>query len=329
LKHFCTYFDKAYLPQGISLYQSLITHEKESFLLWVLCLDDVTYQVLSSLKHKNVKLISHGEFLEKMPKQRETFRNRSLIEYYYTCTPSLLQYIFREMGNAYSITYIDADMFFFMDSRELFNENENADVVIVPHNFENAKKELELYGHYNVCFVHFRNTENGIACLNWWAEMTFMSTQRGNGVWGDQKYLDEFPRLFNNVHVIQHKGVGAAPWNISQYTLIKNSLGIWIEDEPLIVYHFARLLFLKTNIFIPVRRIYLKKNILKIIYLPYIESLNKAYNDIRAVFPGYRVSYISHNFRGMYLGLLMGRGFIFYKNKLKRIGLSWPIGYER
>ena len=44
----CTYFDAQYFLKGRSLLRSLEQHV-EHFVLWVLCLDDQTYELLTAM----------------------------------------------------------------------------------------------------------------------------------------------------------------------------------------------------------------------------------------------------------------------------------------
>src|SRR3989304_5518851 len=64
--HFCTYFDRNYLAQGLTLYRSLMEHAGP-FTLWVLCFDDTARDVLSRLNLANLRPVSLQEF-EKEPK---------------------------------------------------------------------------------------------------------------------------------------------------------------------------------------------------------------------------------------------------------------------
>ena len=59
--HYCTYFDRNYLTRGCALLASLRRYS-DPFMLWVLCFDDETYEVLSSLKEPDVRPIRLEEF---------------------------------------------------------------------------------------------------------------------------------------------------------------------------------------------------------------------------------------------------------------------------
>ena len=61
MNHFCTYFDHCYLPRGLALYQSLKQH-CSSFQLWVLCLNQACYDVLSQLNLPDINLIALEDF---------------------------------------------------------------------------------------------------------------------------------------------------------------------------------------------------------------------------------------------------------------------------
>ncbi len=89
---FCTYFDCRYLVRGLALYQSLKQH-CSPFQLWVLCMDSNCYEVLSELRLPNVHLIALEEFEKGDERLLEAKKTRSLIEYYFTCSPSLPLYV--------------------------------------------------------------------------------------------------------------------------------------------------------------------------------------------------------------------------------------------
>ena len=55
--HYCTYFDSNYLLQGLCLYHSLEEHSHQPFTLWVLCFDELTYQILKDLSLPMMRLI--------------------------------------------------------------------------------------------------------------------------------------------------------------------------------------------------------------------------------------------------------------------------------
>ena len=94
--YFVTYFDCSYLIKGLTLYRSLVRHVS-SFRLWILCFDDVTYETLQKLALPEVVPISLREFEEGDEELLQARGNRSRIEYYFTCTPSLSLYIRKQL----------------------------------------------------------------------------------------------------------------------------------------------------------------------------------------------------------------------------------------
>ena len=89
---FCTLFDKNYLHKGLALYESLISNCDE-FILWILCMDDITYSILEKMQLSNVKLIHLDEFEDEV--LLSVKRKRSIGEYCWTCTPSIISYVIK------------------------------------------------------------------------------------------------------------------------------------------------------------------------------------------------------------------------------------------
>ncbi len=323
MKNYCTYFDKNFIPQGLALYNSLIETCGDTFVLYILSLDSITASILESMRLKNVVLLKEEDLHKFDNRLIKAKNNRSKIEYYYCFTANLLRYIIHNYKNINSLAYIDADMFFFKNYDNLLLKYKECDILLVPHNIPDLSN-----GRFNVCYNHFKINENGIAAINWWAEKTLESTELGNGIWGDQKYLDEFPILFKNVGIIKEKEFASAPWNIMQCKLSKKNGIILIDEEPLICYHFARLLVVNKHFFLPIKRTYISKDVLNFIYLPYLFSLKKTFTSIKDIVENYNVNYTKKNFIALIGSIPLGRLFYVSNKKMYRVGFNLPIAYK-
>ena len=148
MRYFCTYFDRRYLSQGLALYESL-NRQCSEFRLWVLCLDSGTYESLFALKLPHIDLIKLDELERDDDALREAKTNRSLLEYYFTCTPSLPLFILRNNPAVDLITYLDADLFFFSTVDPLFDEIGNHSIAIIEHRFPPAFLKAQRHGIFN------------------------------------------------------------------------------------------------------------------------------------------------------------------------------------
>ena len=129
--HFCTYFDRNYLPRGLALYRSLARHCQRPFTLWVLCFDATTYRTLDRLCLPGVRLIALDQFEAGDSDLQRAKTERSLVEYYWTCTPSLPLYILRHYPEVELITYLDADLCFYADPMPIYAEMGDGSILIV------------------------------------------------------------------------------------------------------------------------------------------------------------------------------------------------------
>jgi hypothetical protein len=323
----CTYFDRNYLPQGLALIRSLSRYSPEAR-LWVLCLDDVTQRILQKLDAPNVRLVTIDELIEYQPELQRARDDRPTVQFFYACTPRLVQFVLDAVQRASGVTYIDADMFCFGPPRSIYEEASQSTVLIVAHRSGNAEMEAE-NGRFNVCLVHFARDPEARKCLDWWAAATLRSTAFGDGTFGDQKYLDEFPRRFTGVRILSNPDSTLAPWNIWRHSLERGPGGdVIVDGRPLAVYHFARFLMIGQHLFMPIRRLWLSRVALELIYRPYMRATRSAYDEIRGIDRTYRVGYTGHNLRGLLLGLAAGRTIYEGKFGMHRIGVWIPSGRE-
>lgn len=286
--NFCTLFDKNYLFKGLTLYNSLVKHCSD-FKLWILCMDDTAYKTLKKMNLKKAELISLKEFEDK--KLLSIKNTRTPGEYCWTSTSSLPLYIFKKHPNLEMIAYLDSDQYFYSSLESIYKEFGNKSVMIIPHKLSPENKHLEKEGgKYNVGMLIFRNNKHGLDCLNWWREkcLDWCYGYYDKGRYGDQMYLNDWPERFSGVHVLKHKGADIAPWNVSQYKIKKINNQIFIEDEPLIFFHFPALIIypdLKFRLHSPYFKISSNKK--KLIYTPYLEELKEIIAKVKSINPNF------------------------------------------
>src|SRR4051794_28739400 len=120
-RHYCTYFDHRYLPRGLAMIRSLRRFEPAAA-IWVLCLDDLCHRIMSEISEPHVRLISLEEFEQGDEELTRARSNRSLVDYYFTCPPSLVRFVLLRAEPQDSVTYLDADLYFFSDPKPLYDE---------------------------------------------------------------------------------------------------------------------------------------------------------------------------------------------------------------
>jgi hypothetical protein len=241
-------------------------------------MDRACYDQLERMNLSFLELISLEDFERNDVDLRSARKNRSQIEYYFTCTPSLPLYIFNHFPDLKEVTYLDADLFFFADPQPVFDEIGDHSVALIPHRFQEELSFMEVSGIYNVGFVYFRQDRTGLGILTWWRNecLQWCYDRLEPGRFADQKYLDRVPELFVGVKIIQHKGANLGPWNVRNYELVQANEGLLVDDQPLIFYHFHGLRRIRDWLYDPNLMDYkarLTRVLKREIYEPYIKTL--------------------------------------------------------
>lgn len=275
--NYCTLFDSNYLTRGLAMYDSLKANAKY-FHLYIFAFDDDCYEILKKLNLTNVTLIALSEFedIELLKVKKE----RTLGEYCWTCTPSVIKYSIEQYGLD-SCTYIDSDIYFFSDPSVLIEEMGNNSILLTKHNYTPKYDQSTTSGIYCVQFMTFKNDDIGMNALNWWrnACIKWCYAKYEDGKFGDQKYLDDWTVRFDNVHILQNLGGGIAPWNVQQYNISD-------EDFEIIFYHFHGLKFLKYDK-LDLGNYSLTNDVIKLVYVPYITHVEDINIKIKLLKDGY------------------------------------------
>ena len=248
----CTLYNSLYLDKGLVLYDSLCECAKD-FKLYVLCMDDKCYEVLTALKQEHHIPVRLSDFENGDEALLEAKGNRPMGEYCWTCSLSFIRYVLKHCGEK-SCTYIDADMYFYNDPQILIDEMIGAgkSVMVVPHRFPDDKKALaNRTGRYCVEFNTFLNTSESLAVLEYWRGRCLECCSNiGDGIhWGDQKYLEELIAMYDCVYECDNPGAGIAPWNIPLYHGIDGSENSVLFTPmkrriDIIFYHFQGLTYI-------------------------------------------------------------------------------------
>jgi hypothetical protein len=237
---YCTYFDHNYLPRGLALYHSLQRHAPGAQ-LWVLCLSEACHEVLVALDLPDLVPVRLADFEAADPGVAATRSTRSLIEYYFTCSPAWMLFVLNSKPDAEWVTYLDSDLFFFASPDPIYDEMKDAAFGIVPHRFASGLEGQRRFGLYNVGWVSVRRRDDGIQALRWWRErcIEWCYDRVEGDRFADQRYLDRLPEMFGGVHVISHLGANLAPWNSADCDLQWKDGKVEIERRyPLLFFHF-------------------------------------------------------------------------------------------
>lgn len=277
-EHFCTLFDKNYLPLGMTLHSSLMAHA-EPFHLWILCMDDTVESQLRLLALSNVTLVPLSAV--ETPELLAAKSGRSPGEYCWTLTPFTFQMVFERDHTAKRVTYLDADLFFFDSPSALLNELDQADkhVLITEHSYAPKYDQVTQSGRFCVQFITFDRSAEALKVMNKWQSqcLEWCFNRDEPGRFGDQKYLDAWPDEFaQTVHICQQPEKTLAPWNVDFYSS-RSKKGV----SP-IFFHFHGLRILSPHLI----RLYTKYRVGrqgKELYEIYRERLAESINKLTAL----------------------------------------------
>jgi hypothetical protein len=288
-REFCTLFDSNYLYKAVVMHRSLMRH-CESFRTTAFCFDDDAARVLGRMKLPSLDIVTLGQLEEFDPELRSVKPDRSRVEYLWTSTPALPLYVLGTRPEVSEITYVDADLMFFGDPEPLFEEMGDASVALTPHRYSPEYRQHAHNGVYNVQFLPFRRDERGLEILQWWHDrcIEWCYYRLEDGKIGDQAYLNDWPERFDGVHVLQHKGAGLAPWNVSNYKIRRRGHELFVDDDPLVFFHYHDVTLDREGHHDPrPARYYLTLPVRRRLYSPYFQQIDYAIGEVQTVDLGF------------------------------------------
>ena len=241
MNHYCTYFDRGFLAQGVALGRSLVAHDPAA-VLWVLALDEETASALRALNQPAWRVMLLAELEAADPALAAVKPARSHVEYYFTLSPCWPRWLLQSKPEIDRLVYLDADLFFFSSPQSIWAELDQGSILLCAHRFPDFLRHYERHGRYNVGVLGWRRDKDGLACLEWWRErcLEWCHDRLEPDRYADQKYLEAWPQRFDGVVECSHPGVNIAPWNWMNHHYDHSSGEVRVEGKPLVVFHFAR-----------------------------------------------------------------------------------------
>jgi hypothetical protein len=273
MEHYVTLFDSIFLPQGLALHASMERHAV-NYSLWVLCMDDDAYDVLTRLNLPNIKLLALSELetIELLAVKSK----RSRGEYSWTLTPFAPRFVFEAMEAVERVTYVDADFWFRKNPDFLLQDyiRSGKGVQITDHAYSPECDSTATSGQYCVQFMTF-NRVNGESVRKWWETrcVEWCFARYEDGKFGDQKYLDDWLERFpNDVHVFDRIDLLLAPWNITRFPYGRS-----------VAYHFQGLRILANKKVVLAPKYSLPRFVIENVYEPYLIDLKVAISKLESV----------------------------------------------
>ena len=215
VEHFVTLFDLAFLPQGLALHESLLTHCPK-VCLWVIAMDAECLDALRRLDRPGIHIIPLAEIEDDRLRKVKPGRKRG--EYCWTLTPFSIQAVFARDPTACRVTYLDADLWFLRSPMELLARmsDRNSSVLITEHLYDPDYDQSALSGRFCVQFLTIQNDGPGLGIVQWWGErcLEWCFDRIEPERFGDQKYLNRWPEMIGDgLYIVSDRGSFTAPWN--------------------------------------------------------------------------------------------------------------------
>jgi glycosyltransferase involved in cell wall biosynthesis len=151
------------------------------------------------------------------------------------------------------VLYLDPDMVIYHALDTVWQQLEEAAVVLTPHMrasagaYDEHEYNLLKAGAYNLGFIGVSNAADEF--IAWWKAWlkTHCTADLANGLFVDQKWCDLVPSLFSGVRIWRTPAVNACHWNLHERRIVRRDGEWYAQDmtdkrqpvEPLLIYHFS------------------------------------------------------------------------------------------
>ncbi len=272
--HIATILDRNYLVKTLAFYDAIVKFNKE-YVFWFLCLDKGTKEILEKLALSNVTAMNVEEVGDK--ELLATRSNRNIAEFAFTSKPAWINYILSKAQKGDVLIYADNDIIYFAPPEDIAERMEKNDhsIGITSHKFLEKKEWMnKKIGRYNAGLVYLIADKNSRLCVSEWRKqcIDWCYLKYEDGKFADQLYMNKWPQKYKGVYEIPDKGVNLGSWNIYDFKITNKNGNFFVDEKPLVCYHFHRIKFYIDGNKIKPLPIYIYHKELYEIYIEYLEN---------------------------------------------------------
>ena len=179
----------------------------------------------------------------------EMCENYDITELNTAVKPFYFDYFLKNRPDIQNIIYFDPDIIVFDRLKPLEDNLEKFNIVLTPHitspindKFDTREIDHLNTGLYNLGFVAISRSEVSAKMINWWKERLKKDCRIDlcNGLFVDQHWMIFVPIFFReHVLVDNYFGYNVAYWNLHERKVQFHHGKFFINDVPLIFFHFS------------------------------------------------------------------------------------------
>jgi hypothetical protein len=163
--------------------------------------------------------------------------------------PFYFDYFFKNRPDIKNVIYFDPDIIVFDSLKPLRDTLDQHSIVLTPHitspindKFDTREIDHLNTGLYNLGFVAVGRSESSYKMIDWWMERLKKDCiiDLCNGLFVDQHWMIFVPIFFRDVAFVdKYAGYNVAYWNLHERTVTQENGNYFINNVPLIFFHFS------------------------------------------------------------------------------------------
>ena len=222
----------------------LSTNDVDCF--YICIVDDAGPKI--NIENESIKVIYFDDV--DLPKKDFFKYQYSILELNTAVKPFVFRHIFEKFAIS-KLCYLDPDLYFYDDMREVWAGLDKYNVILTPHLLASVPEDgatptetqILQSGTYNLGFLALRNGAESMKLLDWWCEKLWLDcvVDIPNGLFVDQKWMDLAPTLFSGVFILRDAGYNVAYWNLHERTITDKGRGRYQVNgcSPLVFFHYS------------------------------------------------------------------------------------------